>query len=101
MTGRDTPPRDALFARAAAWVARMDRAPLCAADQARLRHWLAADIRRRGALVRAQALWLKAAAAAARAVASVSAAGSSDQRPPSAGGRGGAAAAGRPSACPR
>ncbi|WP_182336474.1 FecR family protein [Stenotrophomonas acidaminiphila] len=49
---------------AAAWVARMDRAPLCAADQARLRHWLAADIRRRGALVRAQALWLKAAAAA-------------------------------------
>ena len=47
---------------AAAWVARMDRAPLSAGDQERLRRWLAGDARRRGALLRAKALWLQAGA---------------------------------------
>ncbi len=60
----DGPESSAEIARAAAaWVARMDRAPLDAADQQRLRLWLAGDIRRRGALVRAQALWQQAHAA--------------------------------------
>ncbi len=45
---------------AASWVARMDRSPLSAGDQERLRRWLAGDARRRGALLRAKALWLQA-----------------------------------------
>lgn len=43
---------------AAQWVARMDRAPLSELDERRLQNWLRADPRRRGALMRAQALWL-------------------------------------------
>lgn len=46
---------------AAQWVARMDRAPLSCTEQERLQEWLAGDVRRRGALLRARALWLKAA----------------------------------------
>lgn len=45
---------------AARWVARMDRGPLSAADDVRLKLWLAGDARRRGALLRAKALWLQA-----------------------------------------
>lgn len=47
---------------ASQWVAQMDRGPLLPAEQERLESWLAGDRRRRGALVRAQALWAKAAA---------------------------------------
>ncbi len=43
MTGRDTPPRDALFARAAAWVARLDAADCTRAERAAFEEWLAAD----------------------------------------------------------
>lgn len=41
---------------AAQWAARLDRAPLRAEEETELRAWLDADIRRQGALVRAQAL---------------------------------------------
>ena len=47
---------------AARWVARMDRAPLSAADSAELERWLAGDVRRRGALLRARALWMQSRA---------------------------------------
>lgn len=46
---------------ASQWVARLDRGPLLPAEQERLQRWLAGDRRRRGALVRAQALWERAA----------------------------------------
>ncbi|MEL1263345.1 FecR family protein [Pseudoxanthomonas putridarboris] len=58
MDGRETS-RD-IERTAAHWVARMDRAPLSAKDEARLQRWLAGDARRRGALLRAKALWLQA-----------------------------------------
>jgi len=44
---------------ASGWVARMDRGPLSAEDNARLQHWLASDVRCRGALLRAKAVWLQ------------------------------------------
>lgn len=43
--------------RATQWVARMDRGDLDAAEQLELSTWLAADPRRQGALLRAQAAW--------------------------------------------
>lgn len=49
---------------AADWAARIDRG-LTAAEDAALEAWLAADIRREGALVRAEAAWLHAERAAA------------------------------------
>jgi len=42
---------------ATGWVARMDRAPLSAAEQAELEEWLKADSRRRGAFARAEAVF--------------------------------------------
>jgi transmembrane sensor len=42
---------------AAGWVARMDRAPLSAAEQGELEQWLKADSRRRGAFARAEAVF--------------------------------------------
>ncbi|MGY0560298.1 FecR family protein [Luteimonas sp. A277] len=44
---------------AAAWAARLDRAPLDAEEEMELCSWLEADIRRQGALVRAQALMVQ------------------------------------------
>lgn len=48
---------------AALWAARMDRG-LTTGEEAALETWLAADIRREGALVRAEAAWLHAERAA-------------------------------------
>ncbi|GFE85990.1 iron dicitrate transporter FecR [Steroidobacter agaridevorans] len=50
---------------AAAWVARMDRAPLTASEAEELTKWLAADRRRRGAFIRARALWMRSESARA------------------------------------
>lgn len=50
---------------AAEWVARMDRAPLSASEAEELTKWLAADRRRRGALIRARALWMRSESARA------------------------------------
>ncbi|MGW8126919.1 MAG: FecR/PupR family sigma factor regulator [Stenotrophomonas sp.] len=75
MTGRDTPPRDALFARAAAWVARLDAADCTRAERAAFEEWLAADPARVHAWAEAERLhacaatlrddpWLRAGARA-------------------------------------
>jgi transmembrane sensor len=50
---------------AAEWVARMDRAPLTASEVEELMKWLAADRRRRGAFVRARAIWMRSESARA------------------------------------
>lgn len=50
---------------AAEWVARMDRAPLTAGEAEELTKWLAADRRRRGAFIRARALWMRSESARA------------------------------------
>lgn len=42
---------------AARWVARMDRAQPLPEEQAQLERWLSGDVRRRGAFIRARALW--------------------------------------------
>lgn len=44
---------------AAQWVARMDRAPLSATETEALKDWLAGDRRRRGAFIRARAVWMR------------------------------------------
>ena len=41
------------------WVARMDRATLSASEADELKQWLAGDRRRRGAFMRAKAIWLR------------------------------------------
>ena len=51
--------------QAAAWIARMDRAPLSGDDARRLERWLAGDSRRRGAMLRARAALLQSEAAVA------------------------------------
>lgn len=48
---------------AAAWVARMDRAPLSATEAEELKQWLVGDRRRRGAFIRAKALFLRSESA--------------------------------------
>ena len=55
MEGRET--SQAIERKAAQWVARMDRGPLDAQEQGELQHWLGGDARRRGAFIRARALW--------------------------------------------
>ncbi|MFT8777710.1 MAG: DUF4880 domain-containing protein [Gluconacetobacter liquefaciens] len=50
---------------AANWVMRMDRAALSAGEQADLDRWLGADIRHRGAMIRAQVVWQATERAAA------------------------------------
>lgn len=50
---------------AAQWVARMDRAPLSASETDELKQWLAGDPRRRGAFLRAKAVWMRSEAARA------------------------------------
>ncbi|GGD54907.1 FecR family protein [Pseudoxanthomonas indica] len=50
---------------AAQWVARLDRAPPSASDTEQLNAWLAGDRRRRGAYLRAKALWLRSESAQA------------------------------------
>lgn len=50
---------------AAEWVARADRAPLSASEAEALKDWLAGDRRRRGALIRAKALWVRSESARA------------------------------------
>ena len=50
---------------AAQWVARMDRAPLSAGDAGELKRWLAGDPRRRGAFMRAKAIWMRSESARA------------------------------------
>lgn len=50
---------------AAEWVARMDRASLTASEAEALTKWLAADRRRRGALIRARAIWMRSESACA------------------------------------
>jgi transmembrane sensor len=47
------------------WVARMDRAPLSADETAELKQWLAGDRRRRGAFMRAKAIWMRSESARA------------------------------------
>ena len=47
------------------WVARMDRAPLSADEAAELKQWLAGDRRRRGAYMRAKAIWMRSESARA------------------------------------
>ena len=47
------------------WVARMDRAPLSASETAELKLWLAGDPRRRGAFMRAKAIWMRSESAQA------------------------------------
>jgi transmembrane sensor len=47
------------------WVARMDRAPLSADEAAELKQWLAGDRRRRGAFIRAKAIWMRSESARA------------------------------------
>lgn len=51
--------------QAAAWVARMDRAPLSGEEALELERWLAGDSRRRGAMLRAKAALLHSEAAIA------------------------------------
>lgn len=46
-------------AAAAQWVARLDRGPLTADQDRQLQDWLRGDPRRRGAFMRARALWLR------------------------------------------
>lgn len=50
---------------AAQWVARMDRAPLSAAETGELKQWLAGDRRRHGAFMRAKAVWMRSESARA------------------------------------
>jgi transmembrane sensor len=50
---------------AAQWVARMDRAPLSASEAEELKQWLAGDPRRRGAFMRAKAVWMRSESARA------------------------------------
>ncbi len=50
---------------AAEWVVRADRAPLTASEVEALQDWLAGDRRRRGAFIRAKALWLRSESARA------------------------------------
>jgi transmembrane sensor len=47
------------------WVAQMDRAPLSPSDAAELQQWLAGDRRRRGAFMRAKAIWMRSESARA------------------------------------
>lgn len=62
MTDRET--SQSIDAAAAAWVAREDRAPLSPADRGELEAWLAGDARRRGALLRARAVFMRTEQAA-------------------------------------
>jgi transmembrane sensor len=50
---------------AAQWVARMDGAPLSAGEAEELKQWLAGDRRRRGAFIRAKAIWMRSESARA------------------------------------
>ena len=50
---------------ASEWVVRMDRAPLSATETRELKDWLAGDPRRRGAFIRARAVWMRSEAARA------------------------------------
>lgn len=50
---------------AAEWVARMDRAPLSDSEAEELKDWLAGDRRRRGAFIRAKAVWMRSESARA------------------------------------
>jgi transmembrane sensor len=50
---------------AAEWVARMDRAPLSTTEADELKQWLTGDRRRRGAFIRAKALWMRSESARA------------------------------------
>jgi transmembrane sensor len=50
---------------AAEWVARADHAPLTASEAEHLKEWLAGDRRRRGAFIRAKALWMRSESARA------------------------------------
>ena len=50
---------------AAEWVARIDRAPLSATEADELKQWLVGDRRRRGAFIRAKALWIRSESASA------------------------------------
>jgi len=50
---------------AAQWVATMDRAPLSASEAGELKQWLAGDRRRRGAFMRARAVWMRSESARA------------------------------------
>ena len=50
---------------AAQWVARMDRARLSARETEELKQWLAGDPRRRGAFMRARAVWMRSESARA------------------------------------
>jgi len=54
MNQRESP--EAIDEAAAAWVARIDRAPLSSAEEAELDAWLAADSRRQGAFAKANAV---------------------------------------------
>lgn len=58
MSQRETP--ETIDEAAAAWVARIDRAPLSAAEEAELDAWLAADSRRQGAFAKANAVMIYA-----------------------------------------
>ncbi|HEY5760673.1 MAG TPA: FecR domain-containing protein [Steroidobacter sp.] len=50
---------------AAEWVARIDRAPLSDTEADELKHWLVGDRRRRGAFIRAKAVWIRSESAGA------------------------------------
>jgi transmembrane sensor len=50
---------------AAEWVARIDRAPLSDTEADELKQWLVGDRRRRGAFIRAKALWIRSESAGA------------------------------------
>lgn len=50
---------------AAEWVARIDRAPLSATEAEELQQWLVGDRRRRGAFIRAKALFIRSESAGA------------------------------------
>lgn len=58
---RDTPTRDALFARAAAWVARLDAADCSRAERQAFEDWLAGDPARVRAWTEAERLHARAA----------------------------------------
>jgi len=61
----------AIEAIAAQWVARLDRAPLAPAEDRELQDWLRGDPRRRGAFMRARALWSRPGAILAAAAPAV------------------------------
>lgn len=50
---------------AAEWVARLDRAPLSTNEAEALKQWLIGDRRRRGAFIRAKAVWMRSDSARA------------------------------------